>query len=210
MATLLRWVAACVLTWVVGVPILANMVRDFGVASPGFALLLNMTLPLWVVAFFFITAPPIDHPWLEAYFRPRRWERAGEIYRGFGVRPFQAFLKAARLGVFGLRPRDFRVTGDTAFLTRMERDARSAEAAHGVCFAIGVGFAVYAAATGRIAGAAWLILAGIVCHAYPMLLQRHHRPRWRRVMRRSNAGLEPATFGDAPVGEGVESRDASS
>jgi hypothetical protein len=210
MPTVLRWAAACLLTWALGVPVLVNLMRSYDVASPGFALLLNMALPLWVVAFFAITAPPVDHPWLEAYFRPRRWERAGEIYRALGVRPFQAVLKVLRLGVFGMRPHDFRVTGDAAFLLRMERDTRSAEAAHGVCFIIVVGFAVYAAATGRIDGAAWLLLAGIVCHAYPMLLQRHHRPRWRRVMHRSHAGLEPATFGDAPVGEGVESRTASS
>ncbi len=184
MATALRWAAAGVLTWLLAVTVLANLVREFGVESPGFAIVLNMALPLWVVAFFFITAPPIDHPWLETYFRTRGWERAGERYRAFGVRPFQAILKALRLGVFGFRPPDFRVTGDPAFLARMERDTRAAEAAHGVCFAIVVGFALYAAATGRIRGAAWLVLVGIVCQAYPMLLQRHHRPRWRRAMRR--------------------------
>ena len=125
------------------------------------------------------------------------------------LRAFQAFLKTFRLGVFGMRPPDFRVTGDVAFLRRMERDTRSAEAAHGVCFAIVLGFAVYAVVTGRIAGAGWLFVTGVVCHAYPMLLQRHQRPRWRRAMRRRSARRKSATFGAAPLGRGLESRVAS-
>ena len=201
MATGLRWAAAGLLTWWLAVTVLADLVRRFGVESPGFAIVLNMALPLWVVAFFFITAPPIDHPWLEAYFRPRGWERAGERYRAFGVRPFQAVLKALRLGVFGMRPPDFRVTSDAAFLARMERDTRGSEAAHGVCFAIVVGFALYAAATGRIAGAVWLLLLGIVCQVYPVLLQRHQRPRWRRAMRRRERA--PVTVVEPPANEEV-------
>ena len=87
-----------------------------------------------------------------------------------------------------MRPRDFRVTNDAVFLTRMERQTRAAEAAHGVCFAIVSGFAIYAPATARPAGAAWLLAGGIVCQACPMLLQRYHRPRWRRVLRRTALG----------------------
>ena len=187
MARMLRWAAAGLLTWLLAVTVLANLVREFGVESPGFAIVLNMALPLWVVAFFFIADPGLEHAWLEPYFRTRSWERDGERYRSLGVLPYQAVLKALRLGVFGLRPRGFRVTADPAFLAKMERDTRAAEAAHGLCFAIVAGFAVYAAATGRIAGAGWLLAAGLVCQVYPMLLQRHHRPRWRRALRRRNA-----------------------
>ena len=98
---------------------------------------------------------------------------------------FQAVLKKYRVGIFGMRPRGFRVNNGAALLARMERETRAAETAHGVCFAIVAGFAVYAAATGRIAGAVWLLIVGIVCQVYPMLLQRYHRPRWRRVLRQA-------------------------
>lgn len=183
----LRWGVAGLLTWSLAIPILADLVRKFGVESPGFAIVLNMALPLWVVAFFFVAAPSPDHPWLEPYFRTRAWEREGKRYRALGVLPYQAVLKALRLGVFGLRPSDFRVTRDARLLAKMERDTRGAEAAHGLCFAVVAGFAVYAAATGRMGGAAWLLATGIVCQVYPVLLQRHHRPRWRRALRRRNA-----------------------
>ncbi len=56
------------------------------------------------------------------------------------------------------------------------------EAAHGVCFLVVAGFAVYAAVAGHIAGGIWLLVIGVVCQVYPMLLQRYHRPRWRRAL----------------------------
>ena len=183
----LRWVAAGLLTWALSATVLSGLVQKYGLESPGFAVVLNMALPLWVVAFFFVADPGVDHAWLEAYFKPRKWERDGRRYRPLGVLQFQAVLKALRIGVFSLRPADFRVRNDADLLARLERETRAAEAAHGLCFAVVVGFAVYAAATGRLAGAAWLLVTGTVCQLYPVLLQRHHRPRWRRVLRRRDA-----------------------
>ena len=64
----------------------------------------------------------------------------------------------------------------------MERETRAAEMANGTCFLVVSGFAGDAAATSHIAGAIWLLAIGVVCQVYPMLLQRYHRPRWRRAL----------------------------
>ena len=61
----LRWVAALLLTWLLAGTVLAGLIEKFGAGSLGFAIVLNMALPMWVVAFFAIADPPIDHPWLE-------------------------------------------------------------------------------------------------------------------------------------------------
>jgi hypothetical protein len=177
----LRWVVALVLTWFLSATILASLIARFGVDSIGFAFLLNMVLPMWILAFFAIADPDVDHPWLAPYFRTRRWEQDGERYLAFGVLRFQAFLKKYRIGIFGLRRADFRVKRDALFFARMERETRASEAAHGVCFLVVGGFALYAAFVGSVAGVVWLLVTGVVCQVYPMLLQRYHRPRWQRA-----------------------------
>ena len=48
-----------------------------------------------------------------------------------------------------------------------------------MCFLVVAGFAVSAAVAGQIAGGIGLLVIGVVCQVYPMLLQRYHRPRWR-------------------------------
>ena len=178
----LRWLAAMIMTWLLSTTILASLVARPGVGSFAFAVILNMVLPMWIVGFFAIADPNLDHPWLAPYFRTRRWEQDGRRYLDLGVLRFQAFLKKYRVGIFGLRPRDFRVTHDAVFLEKMERETRAAEVAHGVCFLVVAGFAVYAAVAGHIAGGIWLLVIGVVCQVYPMLLQRYHRPRWRRAL----------------------------
>jgi hypothetical protein len=181
----LRWLAATAMTWLLSTTLLASIVARPGVGSFAFAFILNMLLPMWILMFFAIAAPNLDHPWLAFYFRTRRWEQDGRRYVDLGVLPFQTFLKKYQIGIFGLRPRDFRVTHDAGFLEKMERETRAAEVAHGVCFLVVAGFAVDSAVLGRLAGAIWLLVIGVVCHVYPMLLQRYHRPRWRRALARA-------------------------
>jgi hypothetical protein len=183
----LRWLAATAMTWLLATTILASLVARPGVGSPSFAVILNMVLPMWIVGVFAIADPDLDHPWLAPYFETRRWERDGRRYKNLGVLRYQAVLKKHRIGVFGLRPRDFRVTPDATFVEKMERETRAAEAAHGACFLVVAGFAAFAAATGRIAGAIGLVAVGAACQVYPMLLQRYHRPRWRRVLTRARS-----------------------
>jgi hypothetical protein len=149
----LRWLAAMTMTWLLATTILATLVARPVVGSFAFAVILNMLLPMWIVAFFAIADPNLDHPWLVPYFRARRWEHNGRRYLHLGVLRFQAYLKKYRIGVFGLRPREFRVTQDALFLEKMERETRNAEVAHGVCFLVVAGFAIDSAVMGSITGA---------------------------------------------------------
>ena len=191
---MLRWAAAFLWTGFIAATVIAPLVVWLGLGSILFSLALNQLLMIWVFIFFTLAHPPLDHPWLEPYFRIRPWERDGKRWLSVGVLPYQAVLKKFRLGVFGgMRPKDFRVTGDPAFLARMEGETKGAESAHLLCFLIVVGFAVYAVTNGQPAGAAWLLVTGIVTQVYPVMLQRYHRPRWRRARHTASAGLAMPT-----------------
>ena len=129
MTRVLRWAAAFLWTWFIAATAIAPLVLWLGLDSILFSLALNQLLMIWVFIFFRLAHPPLDHPWLEPYFRIRPWERDGTRWLSVGVLSYQAVLKTFRLGVFGgMRPKDFRVTGDPAFLARMEGETKAVRA----------------------------------------------------------------------------------
>ena len=75
----LRWLAAMTMTWLLSTTILASLVARLGVGSFAFAVLLNSVLPMWILGFFAIADPNLDHPWLAPYLRTRRWEQNGSL-----------------------------------------------------------------------------------------------------------------------------------
>jgi hypothetical protein len=174
------WLAAAAVTCVAGW-LLFDLARYgwIAVAIIGNALL----LPMWTVAVFYLLAPNLRHPSLERYFEPKAWERGGTSYLHVGVFRIQALLELLGRG----RPRGFRVRRDKVFLERMEYETRAAEAAHGLCFLVMVGLAAYAAIVGSIAGMCWLVGTALAFQAPAVILQRYHRPRWRRLLRTLSA-----------------------
>ena len=72
----LRWVAALLLTWLLSATILTSLLARLGAESIAFALVLDMVLPLWILGFFAIADPDIDHPWLEPSSGPDAGSRA--------------------------------------------------------------------------------------------------------------------------------------
>ena len=176
LSRVIGWLAAASVTCVGGW-LLFDLARYgwIAVAIIGNALL----LPMWTVAVFYLLAPNLRHPFLERYFAPKAWERGGTTYLQVGVLRIQALLEM--LG--RKRPRGFRVRRDKAFLERMEYETRAAEAAHGLCLLVMVGLAAYPAIVGSIAGMCWLVGTALAFQTPAVILQRYHRPRWRRLLR---------------------------
>lgn len=167
----------CVAAWV-----LLGLAAQYGwlaVAIIGNALL----LPMWSAAVFYLVPPNLKHPVLDGYFSTKPWERGGTVYRHFGVLRVQALIEL--LG--RRRPRDFRVRRDETFLQEMEYETRAAEAAHSLCFFVMTGLAVVAAVVGSIAGCFWLLATAFAFQTPAVVLQRYHRPRWRRLLSRLSA-----------------------
>jgi hypothetical protein len=106
---------------------------------------------------------------------PARWFRvhAGEqvLHRMLGVGAFGSLLDCSGWNRHvALRMRGFK--GAKAALHNLELSVRASASAHGACFAIHLLIAAFALFTGHRWGALWILLAGVIVHLYPVLLQR--------------------------------------
>jgi hypothetical protein len=121
---------------------------------------------------------------------PRRWFRvpAGErvLHRMLGVGVFGWLLERSGWNRHVAEPmRGF--DGTRAGLFSLERSVRGAACAHGTCFAIHVLLATVALFTGQPRGALWMLLAGVVPHLYPVLLQRSIMLRLQPLLHKSGS-----------------------
>jgi hypothetical protein len=192
MLTFARLTAAVIATVGTGI-ILLKLMEILGIGSFISALVLNFLLPMWILVVFILSGPDLTRPWLDFYFKSRRWERDGKFYLPLGILRFQTMLFSSNFykdTLYSLRPPGYRVRNDGSFFQVAERNTRNAEAAHGACFLVVLGFAAYAGIIGSISGVVWLIATGIVWQLYPVLLQRYHRPRWRRLLNRLSGTIQ--------------------
>ncbi len=140
----------------------------------GAAFLSAAAANLAVVAWSSFVLPLRGLPAFESYFRLRRWERTGRLYRALGVPLFRAIVRRGPLSVFNRAlPAAWR-TGDRG---RIEHEIRAAEAGHGIAFGIVLALSITAYLRGHPGRAAWLVALDIPMNLYPVLLQRYHRVR---------------------------------
>jgi len=139
---------------------------------------------LAVVAWSSYVLPLRGLPRLEGWFRLRRWERSGRLYRASGVPGFRALVRRGPLAVFN---RALPAAWHTGDVERIERAIRTAEAGHLVAFGIVLALAGVALARGDAARAAWLVALDVPMNLYPVMLQRHHRVRLAEHRRRGPA-----------------------
>jgi hypothetical protein len=118
-----------------------------------------------------------------SYFRLRRLERGGRIYRYVGVRYFKALMTSRtyrRLNPhFNFRP----ASVTPRDLMKMMQDA---EAAHAVVFGLMLLCSAAALVAGSSYAAAWLMVFNIIGNAYPVMLQRYNRGRVDRIFEPGN------------------------
>ena len=135
----------------------------------------NFALMGWAWFVFDIYKPALTSRWFDS----AGIEKEGQIYNWVGLpwfRSFQQFIGWNKL--LGVPP--LRVNVES--LEQMEYGTRFGEVTHWVCLMalipIASWFVVSAAGTGLI----YWIGSAIVFHVYPIMLQRHHRPRFRHLL----------------------------
>ena len=145
-----------------------------GPASASFALFLNAFLMSQVAGSMQVKAIKLPG----SYYRLRRVERSGWIYRRVGILFFKRLMTSRLYRVinpgFGLSPRRQSLP-DLVLLMQY------AEAAHALLF----GFMFLCSAIALYAGSAkaafWLLLFNVAGNAYPVMLQRYNRARIERL-----------------------------
>ncbi|WP_162875613.1 hypothetical protein [Sphingomonas crusticola] len=170
--------------------------------------LLLLVFALYLSAFWFVLGPA--SPWYAAgvamgtfslgpaiaapiaRHAPRRWFRvaAGErpLHRLLGIGLFERLLEASGWNRRVARPmRGF--SGRRGGLDALAWGLRANMGAHAACFAIHLALAALAL-LGRhgLAGALWMLVPGVVLHAYPVLLQRAILLRLQPLLGRIAAG----------------------
>ena len=177
MTILLRSMLALAVTTCVGWFVVWAVVNLYGgIDSVAFAIFLNFQLMIWIVIMFGILAPDLEY----SYFHPKKWERDGEIYLACGVHLFQSLLVRIRWEKI-FRP-GFSLKRSYTLIKEVELRTRGNEAAHGACLLVVLMFVIYAGILGSLKGVFFLLVTGIFFQAYPVMLQRYLRPRYRRIM----------------------------
>ncbi|GGL20150.1 glycosyl-4,4'-diaponeurosporenoate acyltransferase CrtO family protein [Deinococcus radiotolerans] len=144
---------------------------------------LQVLLMWWALYVLWAWPPPLRGAW----FRVKAWEVP--LYRRLGVYPYMALLRA--LGWERLRRQAQGFDGTRLTLGRYERFTREAEFSHALLGLVTLGLVGVTALRGQGDTAAWLLLTGVVCHGYPVMLQRTLRVRLERLMRRSTPQADP-------------------
>ena len=140
----------------------------------GSSLLRAAAVNLAVVSWSSFVLPLRGLPAFESYYRLRRWERSGRLYRALGVPAFRALVRRGPLATFNhALPAAWR-SGDPR---RIEHEIRAAEAGHGIAFGLVLAFATIALLRSEVRLAAWLVGLDLPMNLYPVLLQRFHRVR---------------------------------
>jgi hypothetical protein len=156
--------------------VVALLVSSTGSAAFVTAALANLTVVTWSS----FVLPMRGLPRFDEYFELRAWELSGRLYRALGVEVFRSLVRRGPLSLFNHALPAAWHSGDPE---RIEHEARTAEAGHGVAFLIVLALAPVALVRGEPGQAAWLAVLDVPTNLYPVLLQRYHRVRLAQLLR---------------------------
>lgn len=130
-----------------------------------------------------VSALPIALP--ARYYRPRRFERSGSVYRVLGVEWFRKVVPDGDIANRRRRAREpgYRVVRSRGFVQAMWDRTVEGERSHLVLLIFGLGTSVVALDLGWIGWAAYLFVGNIFVNLYPVLLQRYTRARLQPLLR---------------------------
>ena len=154
------------------------------ITSASFSIVLNFSLMMWVT----ILETQLKPSLASRYYYPYSFEKQGEVYRVVGITWYRAIL--LKTGWEKLRQQQTPITKKLQNVVAYERASRVAEAGHMVVGIIVLGITGYVSLAHSLADARWLILFNVLLNVYPVLLQRHIRPRLQRTIARYR-GVDP-------------------
>ena len=144
---------------------------------------------LLVASWTLILGPVVAGPVMRRL--PRHWFRVPEGERVFhsvlGVGVFRWLLKCSGWERH-VHKREFHAT--KAGLPSLEAALRGNASAHGTCFAIHALLAAIVLFTGHPWGTLWILLAGVIVHLYPVLLQRSIMLRLQPLLDKSGSNTK--------------------
>jgi hypothetical protein len=148
-----------------------------GLDHPLFMFCVHFVSMGWAALVLQALKPDLDRAWFE----PKRFERGGKIYRRLGVLWWQA--GARRIGWERItRGRGARFGRGRESAPERLRGSRFGETAHLMGIAVTLPLLVWMIVAREWAAAGYFVLWTVLLRVYPILLQRHHRPRYARVV----------------------------
>jgi hypothetical protein len=149
-----------------------------GFTGFSFAWILNFVLMAWYT----FLDNLFNWKYKSSYFDSLAFEKAGAIYKFFGVHLYRKFL--VWTGWEKISRKDMKISSKRNSLELAEYKSRSSEAGHSIIFLI-VGFVTILVA-GNLQEALWLIILNLLLNVYPIMVQRYNRPRYRRLLLKMN------------------------
>ncbi len=150
---------------------------SFGFRSPLFALLVNWLVMSWIA----IVGQVAHFSFAASYYKPRPFERTGQIYERVGIRLFKSLVRRGPLAVFSPTLR-FPTEKTVAALRALDDKMRQAETGHALIFVLMLLFAGYALISGWLDAVVWLLLFNILINGYPIMLQRYNRIKLQELI----------------------------
>ena len=144
-----------------------------------FAWVLNFTLMFGV-----LYATETFKPKLAStYYKSKKWEAEGKIYKWFGVDVFRKLL--VWVGWEKLNKASNPVNKNLDALKQLEYRTRQSEIGHLIIFFIVLIFNLVVAFKYGIIQSLWLFFLNIMLNVYPIVVQRYNRPRLKNIINRS-------------------------
>ena len=175
----LAGIATCVLIsllWLLA-RVLWFLARINATDSVWYVVAANFGIMAWATLLFEIYKPSLSSRWFDSF----EFEREGRLYEMIGVLQFRSLLQNIQwnrlLGVPAVQK-------SYAGISQMESGTRLSEASHWLCLVpIVIILCVSVGSASRWTAVTFWIASAIVFHIYPIMLQRYHRPRYRRIQK---------------------------
>ena len=169
------------IVFVIAIGISAAVAFWQGLHSFVFAWILNFMLMTVVLHFTQTFKPRLN----SAYYKPKKWEAGGKIYKWIGVHGFRKLL--VWIGWEKLNKSSKPVKKSLAALQTLEDGTRQSEFGHLIIFVIVLAVACLVGAHYGFRQSLWLHGLNILLNIYPIAVQRYNRPRLERAIQIMNS-----------------------
>jgi len=173
--TFLKWVIVLITTCGIGLFVLFP-IMDMNTLS--YSIAVNFSLMIWMSVVETLLIPELK----SSYFNSHPIEEQGKVYEYLGVNFFRKLLLIS--GWERSRKKETPIRRSLILLEYYEYRTRASEFGHTIIAIIIAFITVYVCLAYSFADTKWLIILNIFLNIYPIMVQRHNRPRVRRVIKK--------------------------
>lgn len=185
----LKQVAVSVVATVAAIALILWTVGAYGFRGPVSALLINWLAMAWMA----VMGHMVHFSFAPGYYRPKPFERAGQLYECLGIRLFKRLVRRGPLSIFSPTLR-FPKERTIPALQGLENEMRKAETGHVLIFALMLVYIGYVWLQGWLDAVGWVLLFNILINGYPIMLQRYNRIKLQALIpqqdSRGTTGME--------------------